>query len=302
VGVIVPSTSAPPAFTSADQSLVATAVGSDTTVPIGYQALYDVAGSDTVNGGDNNMTVFLQGGLTTGTVFNTGDGNDGIWAGGADTIEAGTGSTTIGGGVGGVTVAGGTGNLGFYGGAGAVSVVAGQAGSATIFGSTNGTSFLAGGSGNNTLVGGTGSAESILFGGNNATEWAEGTGTVEMIAGSGVTQMAGQSGSGDEIMYTQHGTAIMALNNAADSVFGGEGAATVTGGAGKDIYGFIAGYTGGTETIIGLKASDVITFGGYGADPIASESVVDGSDLIVLNDGTRITIAGIDHKIFNGNQ
>jgi hypothetical protein len=58
------------------------------------------------------------------------------------------------------------------------------------------------------------------------------------------------------------------------------------------------GYAGGSEAIFGLKANDVLVFGGYATYPILSEGVVNGSDEIRLVDGTLITLVGFNHKVF----
>ena len=79
---------------------------------------------------------------------------------------------------------------------------------------------------------------------------------------------------------------------------GGTGNSTVLGGAGPDVYGFLDGHAGGTEAIEGIKANDILVFGGYASYPIASEGVADGSDTITLTDGTVITLIGFDQKVF----
>ena len=79
---------------------------------------------------------------------------------------------------------------------------------------------------------------------------------------------------------------------------GGTGNSTVLGGAGPDVYGFLDGHAGGTEAIEGIKANDILVFGGYASYPIASEGVVNGSDTITLTDGTVITLVGFDQKVF----
>jgi hypothetical protein len=73
---------------------------------------------------------------------------------------------------------------------------------------------------------------------------------------------------------------------------------SVIGGSGPDVYGFIDGHAG-NEIIDGLKATDTFAFAGYTGDPIAAEGVVNGSDLITLDDGSNILLLGIDHKIFS---
>jgi hypothetical protein len=77
--------------------------------------------------------------------------------------------------------------------------------------------------------------------------------------------------------------------------------ASVQGGGNGDgdVYGFINGYAGGDVIIADLKPNDTLVFGGYAGDPIASENVVKGGDLIVLTDNTKILIQNVDHRIFS---
>jgi Ca2+-binding RTX toxin-like protein len=158
---------------------------------------------------------------------------------------------------------------------------------------------LTGGSGSNILVAGAG-ASTLIGGSGTTTEFAKGSGPVELVAGTdGTTIMAGQYGTGVETFFTAPSTtAIMALNGAADTVVGGTGHSTVLGGTGPDVYGFLNGHAGGTEEIEGIKANDILIFGGYTRYPIASEGVVNGSDTITLTDGTVITLVGFAHKVF----
>jgi Ca2+-binding RTX toxin-like protein len=275
----------------------------NTTVPSDYKSLYDLAGGDSVTG-SGNLDVFLQGGLASGTSFNTGTGDDKIYAGGSDTITASSGSNTvIGGGSGPVVVNGSAGgNLYFVGGAGAVSVTGGT-GNSTLFGGTGSAStFLAGGAGNNMLVGGSGTGSSTIGGGHNDVEFARGSGPITLIAGSGTSLMVGVTGTGIELFSTNplgnSGNALIGLNGASDTVVGGSGSSTVLGGTGIDTYSFLSGHAGGTETIYGLKQGDKIIFGNYAGNAIASEAVSNGTDVIKLTDGTTINLVGITHTLF----
>jgi serralysin len=281
--------------------------GTSVIVPSGYSSVFDASGGDTINGGDNNLNVFLG----AGTAFNTGSGSDLIHAG-ADTITAGSGSTTVVGADDNTVYGGlgaiiddnsGGGSLLFVGGSGAVSV-AGGSGNSTMFGGTGAaSSYLRAGSGNSTLLGGSGTGASTLIGNGNVVEFARGSGPTTFIAGTGHSIIDGATGSGQELVFTsiagKDASALIALNNAADTVVGGTGNSTVIGGGGPDLYAFIAGHAGGSETIFGLKPDDAILFGGYSKNPIASETVSHGSDAIKLSDGTTITLIGIDHKLFS---
>jgi hypothetical protein len=256
---------------------------------------------DTITATDDGLTANLTLPASGATVSLTSDGS-----GGTLVLPRAASSGYVFAGSNGATVQGSSGSLYFVGGSGPVSV-SGGSGNTTLLGGS-GTSMLEGGSGTNliqagsgasTLVAGTGA--STLIGGTGTTvEFAAGSAPNTMIGGAGSATINGTTGSGSETIFTGRGEAFIALNGAADSVVGGSGASSVLGGTAPDVYGFIHGYAGGSEIIFGLKATDVITFGGYGGDPIVSEGVVNGSDLLTLSDGTIILLQDIDHKVFNG--
>lgn len=271
--------------------------GSYTAVPDGYVAVYDASTNDTIMGGESDPIYFLN----NNTTLELPTSDSIVYANGDDLVMTGSGSNTVYAGSGAVSVEGGSGDLSFVGGTGSVSVYGGS-GSQTLMGSTGtGTTYLQAASGNSTLYGGTGTAASTLIGGTNTTEFAEGSGTTVMVAGTGNSTIDGLTGTGNEAVYTspisKTGTALIALNNAADTVIGGSGSATVIGGSGGDVYGFVNGYAGGSIVIEGFNASDNIAFGNYSGNPIASETVANGSDVMTLTDGTTITFVGIDHKL-----
>jgi Ca2+-binding RTX toxin-like protein len=207
----------------------------------------------------------------------------------------------------GATVQGGAGSLTFVGGSGAVSVTGGS-GNTTLVGSTGSTSVLVGGSGTNVITGGAGSSTlvggtgaSTLIGGSGSTDaFARGAAPAVLIGGAGASTIYGATGSGTEEVFTGGGVAFAGLDGAADTVVGGSGASSVVGGSGEDVFGFINGHAGGSMVIARLSPSDSIVFGDYSGDPITSEGVLDGSDLITLSDGTTILLQDIDHTVFKG--
>jgi Ca2+-binding RTX toxin-like protein len=279
-------TDAVPAPTGSNPALIVTGADLNVTLPAGYQAVADQGMNDTLSGGGDSMTALLLG---SGTTFNTGTGNDFIYATGSDTINAGAGHTTVIGGADAVTVSNSGGNLYFVGGAGAVSI--------------------GGGSTDATLFGGTGTANSVLTGGVNVSEVAQGSGATTMIAGSGNSTLFGANSTGSETYLTSSvpgATAAITLGSGSNSVVGGGGASTiwagtstVAGSGGSDVFNFVNGQAGGSETIYGLAfaKSFNFTFAGY-SDPVASEKVVGGSDVITLSDNTVVTLVGVDHKVF----
>ena len=251
---------------------------------------YEQAGSATV---DVSGTL-LSADLYSGSVLSTGTGSAAITgpASGAATIDAGTGSVTVMGGSGAVSVGGGKGgNLAFTAGSG----------SATVGGAGFGAVTLQGGSGSSLLIGG--SDNSLEIGGNGDT------GYTAMVAGEGNSTLIGGTGTQAQQYFTNplgnSGEAIIAMNNGASTVTGGSGAATVTGGSGADVFGFVYGHAGGSETIYNFHTGDNLAFSGYGygaggsvaSVPVESTNSA-GFDVMTLTDGTSITFIGIDHKIF----
>jgi hypothetical protein len=90
------------------------------------------------------------------------------------------------------------------------------------------------------------------------------------------------------------------MNAGASSMIGGSGASTVMGGTGDNVFGFVKGHAGGSETIYNFSGQDNLAFQGYGysADLVPVETIVDGNDVMTLNDGTLITFVGVGQKIF----
>jgi Ca2+-binding RTX toxin-like protein len=277
-----------------------TRVSAASGAPAGhYRAVYDLSDNDTLSAGSGDLTVFLQ----NSTNLLLGNGSDVVYAGGADTIAAGSGATTVFGGASGATVQGGTGVLQFVGGAGAVSTQGGSGTNLLYGGTGSANSYLVAGSGNSTLIGGSGAGPTTLNGGSGNLNgssvilaFAAGSGSlVVQGARAGTALINGTTGSGQElILAPTSGVAIVALNNNSDTVVAGGGNTTVVGGSGPDLYGFLPGL-GGSEAIFGFKATDRIQL----TAPISSETVADGSDMIEVSDGTRITLVGFAHKLFS---
>lgn len=251
-----------------------------------------VDGQSTPLAFDQQVPLSLQSDGQGGTLLTLGTTSDGI-------VLAGSTGATVQGDSAPLTFVGGNGSVSVSGGAGAVSLFGATSATATTYlAGGSGTSYLQGGAGATTLVAGTGA--STLVGGSGPTIMlGNGAGPEELVAGSGATTINGTSGTGPEAIFTGSGAAIIAMGSGADSLIGGSGVSSVIGGATPDIYGFIDGHAGGSEIILGLKATDTLAFGGYAGNPIASEGVIAGSDLIRLSDGTLLLLQGIDHKIFS---
>ena len=216
--------------------------------------------------------------LSTGSVLGQGSGSS--------TVYAGTGSSTIAGGTGSTTVVGGSGSLLFIGGSSNNDSVTAGSGSTTIDGASVSNSTLVGGSGVTTIVL-TGSSTGDL-----------------VVGGAGITLIDASATTGAFEIATNplgnSGSLIATLGSGSDSVIGGSGNSVIQAGSGNDVFGFVRGHAGGAETILGFNSHDNLAFGGYNYSLTSppTETIAAVGDVITLSDGTTITLAGIDHKIF----
>jgi hypothetical protein len=190
--------------------------------------------------------------------------------------------------------------------------VSASSGATTLFGASSGqTTFSLGGSGAS-VTGGSGSilgtstgANSTLVGGTGVSLFTvTGAGSTAVAGSAGVTGINEAQAAGPEVIATNPlgntGQLVAILGSGASTVVGGSGSATITGGSGPDAYLFVKGHAGGSEVIIGFKATDNIGFAGYGYTPAAlpAEHVGSTGDVMTLSDGTSITFAGYHHTLF----
>jgi hypothetical protein len=250
--------------------------GSGVSTAAGSVALTSTNSTVTVTGA---ATIDISAGSNDITVSDPGT----IFAGPNDTISAAGAATLFGFGTPGVDA--GTTVFSFMG---ADSSVTGGTGG--IVGTSSGS--------NSTLVGGTSTSLFTITGANSLAVAGPGPGI------TGIDER-GSSGA-EEITTSPTGTTgplVAFLGSGADTVVASGGASTVVGGAGADVFGFINSSSGGSEVILNFTARDNFGFEGFGsAGVIATESVgtFDGltSDELTLTDGTKITLVGIDHKLF----
>jgi hypothetical protein len=173
----------------------------------------------------------------------------------------------------------------------------------TSFSLTGSGSSVTGGSGG--FVGTASGANSTLVGGTGTSIYhVTGTNSLAVAGSAGITGIDESKSTGAETIATNplgnSGTLVAILGSGADSVIGGGGASTITAGSGHDAFLFVKGHAGGSEVIIGFTASDNFGFAGYGytAANLPAEHVGPIGDVITLSDGTTITLAGFDHKLF----
>jgi hypothetical protein len=237
----------------------------------------------TISGAGATLTSYATGNITCITL--TAKGSRATLGGGHDSIscDANT-SLTAGGGHdtaslygGGVLVHGGAGSLTLnmndwadqkittvFGGAGAITETAGY-----------GNLIFAGGSGSACLAGVSG-GETVAAGAGNITLGGGGAGTI-------FAAYAGHGASHATVNLTPAGGHVQ---------FGG-GTTTITEAAYGQavIYDFAAGSGGGADIINGFRAgTDALVFQGVS---VASQVASGGSTMLVLSDGTQVTLVGV---------
>ena len=236
-------------------------------IPPSISAAFDLQTNDTVIAGAGSATYYLSGSTTL--LADGGTGSSLVIAEGQDSIFGGDGN---------IVVTGGSDPL-FFAGGGGDAIVTAATGNATLFG----------GSGTNLFFGGSG----------NLTAYA-GTGPTTVAGGSGATTFNGVAGKHEDFI-TGSGTAAVTVGSGCNTIIGGTGASTITAATGSDpghdVFSFIAGHGGGKETILNFNGStDKIEPIGYGSPPPV-ENLTGGNDVITLNDGTQITLVGVDQKV-----
>lgn len=270
---------------AADNSI--TLQGRDTLVAVPGNGAYDTVtalGADTVfapsegalvhNGGNAaDIVVGIDGGSI---IMNGGTGNGSIlWCGGA--VYA-----VYNGGAGSAEIAGGTGDLLVNGGGGAITVYAGT-GNTTISGAAGPSEFVVG----------AGAATVSAASGNIV--WVAGAGNESLVASGGDVIIWGANSSGNNVFQAGSGPATLQGGIGNDTFLGGAGNATLNGGGGADIFSFTNGLAGGNDLINGFAASaDTISLHGYAG---YSSSLVNGSEVLALSDGTHITLSGVSSLV-----
>jgi hypothetical protein len=250
----------------------------DTAATLGGASLIAFAGtSDSITAAGSTPYTALLG---AGSVLTEGAGPSTVYAGaGAATVTAGSGSTTV------------------NGSSGSLSFSAGGSSGDSITAGSGSTTITAGPGGNNTLVGGSFGTTIVLTGASTGDLVASGTGVtlVNAVSTTGALTIATNP-------LGNSGTLVATLGSGADTVLGGGGTSVIQTGTGADVFGFIKGAAGGAETILGLGGNPAasLVFAGYGytATDLPAEQMGSLGDVITLSDGTKITLAGIDHKIF----
>ena len=145
-----------------------------------------------------------------------------------------------------------------------------------------------------------------------------GNDTVSAGAGAVTVNAMGPSvavtGSTGNLVFVAHGGSDTVTAGAGNATltggtgpltfFAGSGSATLTAGSGRLLVDLVSGHAGGSLLVNGfVPGTDLVHLQGYAAAAIQSQTVVGGSTLFVLADGTRLTLAGlatipVAHPIF----
>jgi Ca2+-binding RTX toxin-like protein len=243
--------------------------------------------------------------------------NDTIWAVQSDTVFTanvgstlvitGNGPTAIIAGLGTADVRGGIGNgsvlfansasfVQFQGGAGSAVVVGGSgemsvgggAGALTVFGGT-GNTIIQGAPGPSFFLMGDGASTITAATGNHV--WLVGAANESLVAAGGNVIFNGANSAGDNLMQAGSGPVTMYGGHGTDTMVGGAGDAIFVDGSGSDVFSFTDGLSGGSDTVANFSVSnDRILLNGYAG---YNASVVNGSEVISLSDGTKLQLTGI---------
>lgn len=258
--------------------------------------------------GDGNNTINAAFGddlVQTGAGYNAitlGSGFDTVSLGGTDTVSVQTGDAYIdaSGAAGRTLVHGGAGEMVFIGGSSVASVVGGT-GSETVFAADGGGYFKGGSDGFNAIDLGTGAATGVGAGAGDTITAGGSLGQV-LYAGAGNETLDGSGSTGKDSFHVGKGSVSIIGGVGNDTIYGGAGKATVDASLGKDVYDFVKGHAGGTETIKDFGqfvATSTITLDGYGAKAVANavadqtHNAAGTSSTITLSDHTKVTFQGI---------
>jgi Ca2+-binding RTX toxin-like protein len=223
-----------------------------------------------IGGTTSPLTIVTNSGFSTGLTLTSGavsvqtNGNDNVHAGsGADSVWIKGGASTI---------TGGTGTLSVYNGdtsASDTQTIIGGRGAISLTQNCGTLNFI-GGTGSATIDGGSG--QLFITGGSGSLSVMNGNLGEQIIAGTG-TLTAALSSNGGTVEFGA-GTA-----NIQEAGFGL-----------GDIFNFVAGHGGGTDTITGFRLGvDTLNFSGV---TIKSETVVGTQTRLVLSDNTHVVLNG----------
>ncbi len=290
-----------PIIDTQGNATVTTGTGASTVNLAGGDNYVQANGNDTILSSSGNDTVSASSAVLD--VAGSSGALTFFSSGGSTVSGSGAAMTVFGGSGGGDVVYGGTGLAEFIGGSGSSDFVGGQ-GAEIVFGGTGGGSisggaaggFIYGGDAATTISGGAGN--STITAANGNTVLLNGAASNLVAAGGGNVTLVGGGSTGNNSVFGGSGTDLLAGGAGDDYFMAGTGAATMTGGGGTNLYAFQDGSAGGSTVITDFQTgADHLTLQGYGSNAVAaalgSATVVGGSTLLALQDGTHITLTGV---------
>ena len=266
--------------------------GNDTVVANGTDTIYGGAGPAVVT--FNNGNEMYQGGTGDATIVDNGTAN---------TVYGGAGRETVFAQNSGLHVQGGGAEVLFVDLTGGDTVTAG-AGGAVVFGTTIGSHYQTGGSyffftsggGSDTISAAAGAQGPIVFGSPNGevqiTGAAQGT---FVVAGGGNETINASALAAGVTFFAGSGNSDLIGGNGANFFAASTGNTTMTGGS-SNLYQFINGHEGATNTITDFTPNDLLYLTQFGLGStagIVTETELNGQLNMILGDGTRIIFQNI---------
>jgi hypothetical protein len=247
---------------------VTAAHGATIFAPVTGELVFHGGNAADIIGGQGGV-IEMYGGTGNGSILWCGASSDVVYYGGAGTatIVGGSGLLDVNGGSAPITVYGGTGNINLITGAPGASEFAVGYGDTTVNAATGNIVWLVA-SANNQLIADPSSGNIIFWGANSS--------------GNNIFQAPTGAGCGDTTMRGGSGNSTLV---------GGSGTTTMIGGSGANLFEFTNGLGGGTDIITDFSTTqDEIQLNGYSG---YTNYVDNGSEILVLADGTHIQLDGI---------
>jgi hypothetical protein len=271
-------------FLGGGQNTVVTGGAADVVQSTGNDTVFASAGTFAFGGQAGSAMTFVANGAATAI---DGAGSLVAFAGSAS-------GTQVLGGAGSTTFVGGSGSASFIGGSGTAVVYAGSGGGLVEGGSGSGTYVGMANSSTQFVVG---DGASNVFAANGNSVLLEGSATDIVVATGNVT-LVGAGSSGSNVYSLGSSNALLTEGSGASTTFLGSGNASITGGAGADLFALEKGQGGGTDILSGFKVgTDMVQLMGYGSseaqNDLAHASIVGGSTLLTLSDGTKLDFVGV---------
>lgn len=159
--------------------------------------------------------------------------------------------------------------------------------------------------GADTIVGSPGDHPALVLGMDGATvNLLDPVSGNQLIAGPGNVTLNGANASGNNFFQAGAGVSSadsIVAGSGNNTLVGGPGTDTLVGGTGANLFEVEKNFAGGgTEFLVNWNSKDTLLLAGYGAATSAgglpagtTVSVVAGSEVLTLADGTKITFAGV---------